>query len=88
VSVPQSVKDALADAETLRLNLSATGDLPKGPRRTATRRAVAAAETSGRECARWMRARLRSIAPDLAEHYGKEAARDAIRAVPGLRGEQ
>lgn len=83
----QSIKDALADAETLRLFCNGDYSTPGAPWFSA-----AGVVADNLWSAQWNGGRsvvpTASICtPDLAAACGREAARAAFRAVPGLRGE-
>jgi hypothetical protein len=72
---PQSVLDALADAETLRLNVPwIGGPRRKTPRYNVVRHGVWDADRWG-----WL------ARTSLSDHAAVNAARAAFRAVPGLR---
>lgn len=73
-AVPQSVKDALADAETLLIND------PRVPRLSAV------AGNLGSNARVWIAATLRTVAPRISRSLARQAAHAAFRACPGLRG--
>lgn len=68
--VPQSVLDALADAATLRLNY---------PER------FVSPDYAADNALRWMRAVLRSKAPNMARYHARNAASMVFERVPALR---
>lgn len=75
----QSVKDALADAETLRQGLRGR---QRGPVRTRITRALSHAAFNGQDAIGWME----SDDFDAVRHLAQAAAHAAFIAVPELRG--
>jgi len=83
----QSRLDAMADAETLWANCAGTTDTPGAPWFLA-----AGIAADNLWIARWNGGRsivpsATICSPDLAAVCGREAAKAAFRAVPGLRGD-